>query len=849
MANRLAELETTVLQYRKKNGQKRQTTAQAWTGSKRRRVRALTGTVDYQVPGAVPVVPQPTGMTCWAAVLTALVNWRDQLSRPIGEVLREINPSWAQMFDADQGLSSSAKDRLVQEAGLESQRGINLSPQGWQSLLREHGPVWVTVDMRPGQPGGIHARIVTGIHGDGTGTGTTFDIIDPARGGQTYSERMDRFIRRYEAEVIETGRTRIQLIYWPAGTGNSSLQRSLSKMSPRRRRRRTQRPMRAFNAVEYTAPGTVPILEPPSGHTHWAAVYTMMASWKENRPLEIPGALDAVGPAWRQLLDQGGALGVDRVTDFLAQTGLVAEPSMSLTADVWEQLLRDFGPLLVTLGEDTTRGWAGQGRVVTGIQGDSTAEGTQLAITDPGKGGARYNTPLVGLPQSTLRIYHWPRGARQTQAQSVFPYASASSQALAYSPPRTTSYSIARRSPGVIAFSQSFDLRYDVPLVFQQNAMSCWAAACATIVGWRDQQSINPADLAAGAGYWTQYRDLLGLNPDDVAFFQRWGLVAEPPQTQTVEGFHRLLQDYGPLACASAMPSAHWRVVTGIQGDGTPEGTNVFINDPGPVGRGSQYTETYRQFVTRQSQLAGRELPDYDAPIYVAHLPQLPDWVRNPIAQSLGYLRSPMQMALSVITHAGPYRLARMSRYGVIESQPRRDTRQFWGEPALQDAVNTWAGFLPQVMNAPQYILTSGLYTPDGGEYHRRGLAIDVSGFWWAESDQYMATEAEDDWIRYLRIGATLRKAFGTVLNYDYNAQHRNHWHCSVRGTTNWRGVETQAFFAQRVLKEVFGENSVAVDGQWGPSSQQAAQRHGFDFTQAAHWDRFLDDLIAGVSR
>jgi len=172
------------------------------------------------------------------------------------------------------------------------------------------------------------------------------------------------------------------------------------------------------------------------------------------------------------------------------------------------------------------------------------------------------------------------------------------------------------------------NIKYDVQLVPQMTGMSCWAAGAAMLVGWRDKVSINPSEIANAIGYWKQYEK--GLTPTDTSMFNYWGLVVEPPQSYTVQGFANLLQRYGPLWVASAEPGPHIRVVTGMSGDGTSEGTNLNINDPWQVGManftlpnsGSYYTETYDQFVKKQNSLA-RAYSELSIPnsIYVAHLP------------------------------------------------------------------------------------------------------------------------------------------------------------------------------------------------------------------------------------
>lgn len=144
--------------------------------------------------------------------------------------------------------------------------------------------------------------------------------------------------------------------------------------------------------------------------------------------------------------------------------------------------------------------------------------------------------------------------------------------------------------------AESFDFNWgDVELVPQLTGLSCWAAAAAMVVGWREYISINPDEIARGAGRWAEYN--VGLNPEnrrDLA--SAWRLVMEPPQSYSVEGFRQLLVNNGPLWVGVAVPFGHAVVVTGIYGDGTLDGTYLNINDPLPQGQGARTTRTFRQF-------------------------------------------------------------------------------------------------------------------------------------------------------------------------------------------------------------------------------------------------------------
>jgi hypothetical protein len=124
--------------------------------------------------------------------------------------------------------------------------------------------------------------------------------------------------------------------------------------------------------------------------------------------------------------------------------------------------------------------------------------------------------------------------------------------------------------------NDSFTLNWDeVQLVAQPTDLSCWAAAAAMVVGWKDQVSLTPETIAAIGGRTTRN----GLNPAEVETFAgEIGLTYENPQSYTVDGFRRLIADHGPLWVGAAVPGLHAIVVTGLYSDG--DNTFVRISDP-----------------------------------------------------------------------------------------------------------------------------------------------------------------------------------------------------------------------------------------------------------------------------
>ncbi|MEM6252902.1 MAG: N-acetylmuramoyl-L-alanine amidase [Cyanobacteria bacterium P01_D01_bin.156] len=149
---------------------------------------------------------------------------------------------------------------------------------------------------------------------------------------------------------------------------------------------------------------------------------------------------------------------------------------------------------------------------------------------------------------------------------------------------------------------QSFDVTWqDVSLLPQPTAMSCWAAAAAMIVGWRDRLSISAKDIVMGQGPWATYQN--GLNPKDVpTLASSWKLVVETPRSYAISELRQMLEQNGPLWIGEATPSLHVVVMAGLYGDGTIKGTHVRVLDPWPVGQGSTYDLPFQNFIQQYEQ-------------------------------------------------------------------------------------------------------------------------------------------------------------------------------------------------------------------------------------------------------
>jgi len=132
---------------------------------------------------------------------------------------------------------------------------------------------------------------------------------------------------------------------------------------------------------------------------------------------------------------------------------------------------------------------------------------------------------------------------------------------------------------------QSWSVHWDtVPYISQQTDSSCWAAAAAMVVGWRDGTVPSDADIAAKVPALDAYRK--GLWPRDRRQLRDvWHLVPEPPASYTIDGWRNLLETYGPLwldMTNSAATGGHAWVLVGMTSDGAEDGsdTMMYLHNP-----------------------------------------------------------------------------------------------------------------------------------------------------------------------------------------------------------------------------------------------------------------------------
>lgn len=132
-------------------------------------------------PGIVPMVSQEFSNDCWAAALTMLKSWGAQQSIPVETVLAQGGQSYIDKYKNDTGLLPSEVAAFIQDFNLRDASIGDLTAEELAKQIASRGPLWVIADQDQSASFSVHARVITGITGDGTTQGTKVLFNDPAK--------------------------------------------------------------------------------------------------------------------------------------------------------------------------------------------------------------------------------------------------------------------------------------------------------------------------------------------------------------------------------------------------------------------------------------------------------------------------------------------------------------------------------------------------------------------------------------------------------------------------------------------------------------------------------------------
>jgi hypothetical protein len=152
-----------------------------------------------------------------------------------------------------------------------------------------------------------------------------------------------------------------------------------------------------------------------------------------------------------------------------------------------------------------------------------------------------------------------------------------------------------------------------------------------------------------------------------------------------------------------------------------------------------------------------------------------------------------------------------------------------------------------------EVITSAGAWVNKPG-FHGLGRALDLDGIFWRDKSFVTLFDGFQGRDRrlYLAVEAVLRMHFGQVLNYDFNAAHRDHFHIDDVAPGFRANSKTAVFFVQNALSFVLG-HSVSRDGVFGPETDGALVRALSDLgisgsiSNLAVWRRFLMGVVRTV--
>lgn len=142
-----------------------------------------------------------------------------------------------------------------------------------------------------------------------------------------------------------------------------------------------------------------------------------------------------------------------------------------------------------------------------------------------------------------------------------------------------------------------------------------------------------------------------------------------------------------------------------------------------------------------------------------------------------------------------------------------------------------------------QRILSAGAYVDKPGE-HGRGHAFDLDAIHW-DRVQFIAKRQPLDKHVYLLVQALCHKYFGTVLDFNYNADHEDHLHIDIGRPIGFRESRSTTSFIQESINAIHGKR-VGVDSEYGPGTdiafREVLQSLGIGWVGTlSNWTEYLE--------
>jgi Papain-like cysteine protease AvrRpt2 len=152
------------------------------------------------------------------------------------------------------------------------------------------------------------------------------------------------------------------------------------------------------NSIYYTLDGDIPVIAQPKTMACWAAVNTMLVSWKFKESYTIESVMDWLGSDFRQIYENNTGLVGQKNAEWASVNGMKVEYAQCEMPERILDLLMKHGPLIIdgdmNQGQIDTFGnrlWCVHARIIIGIiGGELEGDEPYLEIIDPANGGRQY---------------------------------------------------------------------------------------------------------------------------------------------------------------------------------------------------------------------------------------------------------------------------------------------------------------------------------------------------------------------------------------------------------------------------------------------------------------------------
>lgn len=109
----------------------------------------------------VPLIPQTTTDSCWAASAAMILSWKGP--DRVDPKKLAYGKGYAKQYN--HGLGTKQMDSILKSLGLAPEPPKNLGTKGYFRLLQTYGPLWITgfQRMSGGSQYATHSRVVAGM--------------------------------------------------------------------------------------------------------------------------------------------------------------------------------------------------------------------------------------------------------------------------------------------------------------------------------------------------------------------------------------------------------------------------------------------------------------------------------------------------------------------------------------------------------------------------------------------------------------------------------------------------------------------------------------------------------------